>query len=64
VFFIGVYFGESGFYLGREVTKRAESSSFAKALLEPNRAPTVTLMTQEQQTVILEQKYYNTMKAP
>jgi hypothetical protein len=34
-------------YIGREVTKRAESSSFAKGRPEPKSASTVTLMTQE-----------------
>jgi hypothetical protein len=56
--------GESGFHTGREVTKRAESSSFAEGRLEPKAAPMVTLMTQDFLTVILEQKSYNTLKAP
>ncbi|AZC20193.1 hypothetical protein C4K40_4826 [Pseudomonas sp. CMR5c] len=43
-FLLGVCFywclfcGESGFLLGREVTKRAESSSFGKGRLEPKKA--------------------------
>ncbi|CAI8705639.1 hypothetical protein EMIT0P294_100139 [Pseudomonas sp. IT-P294] len=64
MFFIVSFVGESGFLLGREVTKRAESSSFAKGRLEPKAASTVTLMTQEQQAVILEQKFYNALKVP
>jgi hypothetical protein len=42
-----VFIGESGFLQGREVTKRAESSSFAKGRLEPKAASTVTFVTQE-----------------
>jgi hypothetical protein len=55
--------GESGFYTGREVTKRAESSSFAKGRLEPKAASMVTLVTQDFPAVILEQKSYTTLKA-
>jgi len=59
-----LFIGESGFLQGREVTKRAESSSFAKGRLEPKAAPTVIFMTQELLAVILEQKSYNTLKVP
>jgi hypothetical protein len=58
-----LFIGESGFLQGREVTKRAESSSFAKGRLEPKAAPTVTSMTQELLAVILEQKSYNPRKS-
>ena len=57
-----MFFGESGCLLGREVTKRAESSSFAKGRLEPKEASTVTNVTQELLAVILEQKFYTTLK--
>ncbi|CAI8880138.1 hypothetical protein EMIT0373P_30490 [Pseudomonas chlororaphis] len=43
-------------YIGREVTKRAESSSFAKGRLEPKSAQTVTLVTQEYLIVIFRVK--------
>jgi hypothetical protein len=56
--------GESGFQIGREVTKRAESSSFAEGRPEPKAAHTVIFMTQDLPTVILEQKSYIALKAP
>ncbi|CAI8742696.1 hypothetical protein EMIT0P176_160041 [Pseudomonas sp. IT-P176] len=52
------------FTQGREVTKRAESSSFAKGLLEPNEGSTVTIMTQDKSMVIFRVKILYAVKAP
>jgi hypothetical protein len=63
MFLVSILLVSLAFFLGREVTKRAESSSFAEGRLEPKAGSTVTLMTQEHQAVILEQKTYKSLKA-